>query len=530
MIDLDYADLNLSYDKITIVPINNIWILVATKDEEIMEGIRNHFTFKVPNFQFSPMYKSGKWDGKIRLMKTNGLLARGLLNEVLELAKKWEIEVDLFDDELKEPLIDVSDVREVIHKELISKTGKEPWDHQWKVVEEVIKHKRCIARSATSSGKSYMQAMTIKYLHTKGYVNKTLLLVPKIDLVTQMERDLEDYGIHRNNIGLYFGKIKDSNKPIMISTWQSAQNIEDSEWFEQFDMVISDECHLGGNGSTKNKKDRKAGGTKIKQILDKCVNASWRFGFTGTMPDSKLDYLTIVGALGPVVTEVKASDLMEQGKVAKLKIIVPFIEYDRKIVKTKMDLYLLDIGITSDTRKEDIPSTAKFNAEKKFLEQYLPRIKYIGKLCNSFITKNQNVLLLVNTVEYGQQLVKALTYLCKDANLITYIHGSVDIDTRTDIKAKMEIENKCVIIATTSLFSTGISVKNLHGLIMTSMGKSKITSLQSIGRVLRQHSSKDYAKVIDIVDNVKYASTHAKERLQYYANENFDMHIVETKL
>lgn len=289
-------------------------------------------------------------------------------------------------------------------------------------------------------------------------------------------------------------------------------------------------CHLGGSGSTKNKKDRKSGGTKIKQILDKCVNAEYRLGFTGTMPDSKLDYLTIVGALGPVVTEVKASDLMEQGKVAKLKIIVPFIEYNKKIVKAKTDLLLLEMGITEDTKKEDIPSTAKFNAEKKFLEQYIPRIKYIGKLCNSFINKDQNVLLLVNTVEYGQQLVKALTHICKDSNLVTYIHGAVDVDDRTDIKAKMETENKCIIIATTSLFSTGISVKNLHGLIMTSMGKSKITSLQSIGRTIRLHSSKDYATVIDIVDNVKYASTHAKERLQHYANENFDMTIVETKL
>ena len=245
MVDLDYTDLNLSYDKITIVPVSNIWILIATKDEELMDGIRNHFTFKVPNAHFSSQYKSGNWDGKIRLMKTNGLLARGLLSEVIELAKKWDVKVDLFDDELKAPLNDISDVREIIHSELISKTGKEPWDHQWQVVEEVIKHKRCIARSATSSGKSYMQAMTIKYLHTKEYVNRTLLIVPKLDLTIQMERDFLEYGMSKEDIGLYMGKIKDENKNILISTWQSLQNIEDPEWFEQFDLVISDECFTG---------------------------------------------------------------------------------------------------------------------------------------------------------------------------------------------------------------------------------------------------------------------------------------------
>ena len=530
MIDISYEDLNLSYEKVTIVPVNNTDILVASKDAETMEALRNHFSFKVKGFQFMPAYKSGNWSGHIRIMKTNGVLPKGLLGELEKVLKEWEIEIEYFDKTLNEKQMDISNVRNIIRKELVEKTGMEPWEHQWEVVEEVLKNKRCIARSATSSGKSYMQAMTIKYLHHCAYVDKTLLIVPKTDLVVQMERDFIEYGIEQDQIGLYFGKVKDTNKPITIGTWQSLQNIDDPEWFEQYDLVIADEVHLAGSGNKSSKKKRESGGTKIKQILDMCINAEWRFGFTGTMPDEKLDYLTIVGALGPVVTEVKASVLMEEGKVAQLKIIVPFIDYQKKIVDAKIKKILLDEGIDENTPKEDIPSTARFNAEKKFLDTYLPRIKYIAKLCNTFMSKNQNVLLLVNTVENGKQLKKALTLLCKDANMITYIHGEVDVETRKKIREDIEVMQRCIVLATTSLFSTGISVKNLHGLILTSMGKSKISTLQSIGRTLRLHDSKECAKVIDIVDNLKYGSKHAQERLQYYANEEFDISIVETKL
>lgn len=529
MIDIDYSELDLSYDKVTVIPVDNTYMLLASKNPETMEGLRNHFSMKPKGFQFFPQYKNGSWDGKIRLMKTNGLLPRGLLGDLKETLKAWNVGIDILDG-IEDEKVDISNVRNIIRKELVSKTGMEPWEHQWKVVEDVIANKRCIARSATSSGKSYMQAMTFKYLHHCAYVSKTLMIVPKVDLVVQMQRDAIEYGIDPDDIGLYFGQVKDEGKPLTIATWQSLQVIEDNEYFEQFDMVIVDECHGAGSGSKSSKKKRAAGGTKIKQILDMCVNAEWRFGFTGTMPDERLDQLTIIGAIGPIVTEVNAADLMREGKVSKLKIVVPFLEYDKKIVTAKTNKILYEQGIDENTPKEDIPATARFNAEKNFLENYLPRIKYIGKLCKNFTKKNQNVLLLVNTVEYGERLRKALEFIVKDANLVTYIHGQVPVAERTKILERLEKDTKCIVIATTSLFSTGISVKNLHGLIMTSMGKSKISSLQSIGRTLRLHSSKSVAKVIDLVDNLKYASKHAQERLQYYANEEFDVDIVETRL
>ena len=114
MEEIDYDDLNLSYDKVTVVPVNNSWILVATKDTETMDGLRNHFSFKVKGFQFMNPYKNGSWDGKIRLMKTNGLLPRGLLGEMVTILKSWDVDIDYFDDDLKPQLMDITNIRNII--------------------------------------------------------------------------------------------------------------------------------------------------------------------------------------------------------------------------------------------------------------------------------------------------------------------------------------------------------------------------------------------------------------------------------
>lgn len=83
-----------------------------------------------------------------------------------------------------------------------------------------------------------------------------------------------------------------------------------------------------------------------------------------------------------------------------------------------------------------------------------------------------------------------------------------------------------VLLASYGTCSTGISIKNLHNLVFCHPTKSLISVLQSIGRMLRTHSSKTQAQIYDLVDNLKiagdyenYAIKHAVERFGYYSRE-----------
>ena len=52
--------------------------------------------------------------------------------------------------------------------------------------------------------------------------------------------------------------------------------------------------------------------------------------------------------------------------------------------------------------------------------------------------------------------------------------------------------------------STGVNIKKLHHIIAASSYKSKIKVLQSIGRGLRLHESKDKMVWWDIVDDMRW--------------------------
>ena len=91
-------------------------------------------------------------------------------------------------------------------------------------------------------------------------------------------------------------------------------------------------------------------------------------------------------------------------------------------------------------------------------------------------------------------------------------------------------------MASYGVFSTGISIKNLHNVIFASPSKSKIRNLQSIGRVLRKGKNKDKATLYDISDDCTYKSrknytlNHFIERIKLYNQEEFNYEIIPVNL
>jgi superfamily II DNA or RNA helicase len=98
--------------------------------------------------------------------------------------------------------------------------------------------------------------------------------------------------------------------------------------------------------------------------------------------------------------------------------------------------------------------------------------------------------------------------------------------------SKIERTHKdAIIVASYGVFSTGVNVRRLHNLVFAAAGKSKIRTLQSIGRGLRTHVSKSYITLYDIVDDLRigirrnYAWKHAEMRSILYAEEKFPVTI-----
>ncbi len=68
-------------------------------------------------------------------------------------------------------------------------------------------------------------------------------------------------------------------------------------------------------------------GQILRDLLQECPNARFRFGFTGTMPHDPLDCLQVQSYIGPVLREYGASKLAKMGYVAEAFIKMVHVDY-----------------------------------------------------------------------------------------------------------------------------------------------------------------------------------------------------------
>jgi superfamily II DNA or RNA helicase len=92
-----------------------------------------------------------------------------------------------------------------------------------------------------------------------------------------------------------------------------------------------------------------------------------------------------------------------------------------------------------------------------------------------------------------------------------------------------------VLCASFGTTSTGVSIKNLHYLIMADSFKSEQIIIQSIGRLLRLFDGKEKAVIFDLVDvfsekldNILYG--HYKERKKFYDARKYPYKEIKIKL
>ena len=126
-----------------------------------------------------------------------------------------------------------------------------------------------------------------------------------------------------------------------------------------------------------------------------------------------------------------------------------------------------------------------------------------------------NTLMLFDRIDIGTSLYEYAKELYKDKS-VYYIDGSVDVHEREDIRAKFEQSDGNLLIAQNAVMSTGVNIKRLSNLVFLTSSKAFSRTIQSIGRTLRLHSSKDKAHLIDLSWNTKYSQKHLEERLKIY--------------
>ena len=486
---------------IIISKVNEVYVKIKA-EPHILQELSSHFTFLVPGYKFTPTYKSGKWDGTIKLfsLRTNQIYL-GLLPYIEEFCKENKYAIEYGQD------VGIEDEFSLYHAKKFSDSLNvysdgikiQVNDHQIEALMDAMQRRRALLLSPTSSGKSLIIYMLFRQL--LDYQNlKGLVIVPSTALVEQLYSDFKDYSSHNgfnvdnhiHKIYGYDGMVKNSDKKLIVSTWQSLFK-ENKKYFEQFDYVIVDEAHSIKADS-------------ITTIMTNCINAKYRIGVTGTLDGMKTNILVIEGLTGSTKKVITTKELIDQGKISKFRIKCLILKHP-----TNASQYLKD---------------KTYQDEIKYLISCESRNKFIRNLA---ISLEKNTLILFNEVEkHGEILYNMIkdTERLHNRN-VYYIHGGIDTDDREIIRKVLETENNAILVASFGTFSQGSNVKNLHNLILARPTKSNIRTLQSIGRTLRNAVGKDMATLYDISDDLIYNNemnttlNHFVTRVQIYTQEQF---------
>ena len=478
-------------------------MLIDAEAHQIPE-LREYFSFYVPGHKFMPAFKSRKWDGKIKLFnQVTRELNVGLYAHLKKFCADRMYPIELIDnDEYGHP----EQKNHVQHQNLIKFQGELglPFplrDYQYDAVTHGIKEKRAILLSPTGSGKSFIIYNLLRW-YLDNFDKQVLVVVPTTSLVEQMYKDFEDYGydvqndVHR----IYSGKDKNTDKPIIISTWQSIYKFP-KEWFANMGCVFGDEVHLFKAKS-------------LSGIMNKCVNAEYRYGTTGTLDGTETNKLVLEGLFGPTKTVTQTRDLQVQGTLAQIKIDMLLLRYHNDVCHMMQ-------GKT-------------YQEEMDYIVTHEKRNKLITNLA---LDQKGNTLVLFQFVEkHGKVLFDMMRDKAEDGRKIFYVSGEVDAADREQIRGIVEGQKNAIIVASLGTFSTGINIRNLHNIVFASPSKSQVKVLQSIGRGLRQSDNGSVTKLYDIADDMHIKShknftlRHSAERIKIYTKEQFPYKIHQIDL
>jgi superfamily II DNA or RNA helicase len=478
---------------------------MESNDPGLIAYIKSKFTVPNPNFRFQP--HADKNLSPISLINT---FNSGLCLDLIKVAKEKNPYV----------VVDISEVRDIIRPFSFMPEKILPLDnpdiiyrdYQEGGIRLALKFGRGTFAMATASGKSALMWGLIKNIwHNQGFKSKVLILVPGIQLVKQMYSDFINYGCLEEDL-TRFSSEKDNeynlNHNIIITNraWLSGHQEE----LPEIDLLLIDEAHQLSNSN------------EISKIVNKFPTYK-RFGFSGTIPDQnsnedKEKLWNIIGICGMILAEKKSVELQKEGYIAKSKFLS--IRFNHNHPQPMPEEEITDPFVLA---KAMYPLELNYIENCDFTNNFI--CKFVYNLPN-------NSIMLFDHTEHGFKMKEILEKFNNTLGKreLFFINGEIEVNYRESVRARLEEINNGILLANTACFSTGINIKNIHNIIFCFASGSALSKvIQSIGRGLRIHESKEKLLIIDFYHSFKYSVRHYIKRIKLY-KENYELDKIDQKI
>ena len=453
-----------------------------------LEEIYSKLTLSAPGAIYTPQYKLWKktggrlgWDGLVSLLSKNGEFLTGLIPQVVELLDN---DVELQDNR---PAINVS-INDSVSVNLLG--------YQRQAIDDAISNTyggvwwpRGVLQLATGGGKTECSIAMCQLISVP-----TMFIVHRTNLLYQAQERFKKYGIISGVIGN--GVFNLAPLGINVATIATInailKNKDDKRYAPLMDavdktqQVFFDEAHLIASKLNT--------GNLFTRVSSLFKNAPFRWGLTATpfMKDGYSDLL-LMGCTGSVLSMVKSSYLVEQGYLAKPTVKIYNISSPMGIPKKWRACY--DDGIVHNSFRNE-------------------------KIIELLTGLPKPAMVLTCFVEHAKKL---LTLAEKAGLRVMLATHQTSPEERADmLKSLVSGEYDALIVST--IFDEGIDCIEIASIVMAGGMKSKIKTIQRVGRGMRLAPGKTELTVIDFYDTTaRHLLKHSKARIETYENEGFNI-------
>jgi len=383
--------------------------------------------------------------------KDGGLIVgNGVERRILDYTKRNSIELEVIDNRA---------VRSAQFQSTIKLR-----DYQEGIPEDCARAGGGIIKLSTGFGKTIVALKLVELLQVK-----TLIVVPKLDLLKQFADSYEQY--FGEQPGIIQGN-KFEIKSCTIATAQTLGRRIDSNLFtgSEFGCVIADECHLYVPEKTRRSVDY--------------FRSKYRYGLSATPERTDGHGEAIRFIFGDIIVD-KA--LPQESP------IVHFVDYAGYIAMG--EYYQIIERQVEDVRRN------------KLIVDNI--IKAYGR--------GRTTLVLTKRISHYEHLMLLLRENREDVRCIALASNATKSE-RERVMGELRGQHPYnVIFGTYSLLSTGVDIPKLDTLVVAGDLKSSVLARQSVGRILRLFDDKKEPLIIDIQDTNNYVlKKQAKERRKFY--------------
>ena len=476
-----------------VIETNNIYGKIVDRlTPQQLQIISDACSFVVQGAEFMKFSKYSRYkhfDGHKKLFnKQTRRFPIGLLARVTAICNNWE-KVDIIDKR-----IHLEDVYQYKYDDSILR------DYQREALIASLVNGNGILKVATGGGKTIIAGCTIGALQ-----KKSIFIVHTRDLLYQAKESFQRL-FPVETIGQIGDGIIDYQN-ITVATMQTLAILGGVEVGKNSDEDESkDEAKIQAD---KIKKQAFAEYAKTVQcvMMDEvqivCSQTAqgvrflfpasdYAFGYSASPWRDDGSDLAIEAAFGQRIIDINATKLIDLGYLVRPTILVHNTTYRFEGGENYTEIYKNYIVENSQRNMQVVSDAVKeYNA-------------------------GMNTLILVTQIKHGELLAQMIQSMGID---VSFISGKSGMKKRKQAIQDMR-DGKISLLIASTIADVGLDIPRLQCIVEAGAGKSSVTALQRLGRIMRPFEGKDSCIFISYRDRCKYIDSHIDKKLEIWRTED----------